>query len=145
MMKRFLWFAFILLGLLCFGCQSSPVQVEGTQTATHSFPKVYPSQTITPVKTETPTLEVTSTPVDTHLDFGNIKPGQYLLAQAYEQDQDFLCFMSIGKQIVQKLPLKSYIDIDSVFGGDSLNANFATSRDGSRFLIMRAPPKIPIF
>jgi WD40-like Beta Propeller Repeat len=141
LMKQFVRLTFSVLILLCAGCQNNSGTTFGTETATPPPPIIYPSQTMTPVKTETPTAEITSTPVDTHLDLGNIKPGQYLLAQAYEQDQDFLYFISTDKQIVQKLSLKSYIDIDSVFGGHFLNANFATSHDGSRFLIMRSPPK----
>ena len=42
---------------------------------------------------------------------------------------------------MQRFSLKPYIDIDPVFGDHFLNANFAISGDGSRFLIMRSSPK----
>jgi len=65
-----------------------------------------------------------------------------LLTQGYEyqQNQDFLYFISTEGQVAAKLSLNLYRDPDP-FGGYLLNADFATSRDGSRFLIMRPSPK----
>jgi Tol biopolymer transport system component len=137
--KTFLIAALVLIVTACKQVATEiPVQ-NPVVSATSTFA---PKSTETPpahsLSTMTVTAILTVTPQAEVIDLRGIKSGQYVVIGDF--GEEILYIVSLDKQIVKKLSLKSYLEPDPD-GIMILNTNFAVSDDGTQFLTIRTSPK----
>ena len=57
----------------------------------------------------------------------------------------YLSILSTDQEVIKRIPLDVFIDAELEFVGLILNADFATSNDGSLFLVLRPGPKLSYY